>query len=408
MINPKIPENEKSRLAVLHEYQVLGTLPEKDFDDITKIASEICQTPISLINLIDADIQWTKSYYGLEVTEMPRELAFCAYTINDPYRPTIIPDATKDERFHDNPYVAAGPQLIFYTGIPLMSPDGYALGTLCVLDYKPRELTQNQLDALRALANQVMSQLELRRRNRQLEQLNKEMSRLNRNLAEFSYRASHNLKTPLRGISSLATWLQDEYGDKLDAQGMEYLSLIHQRTNQLHQLINGILTYSKVTTLSVNQAETFDLTDLIREIITQVHVPASFVLDYPQEHPLLLLYQPGLHQILHHLISNAVKYNNKEMGEILVDFMESDKRYLFYVIDNGPGIQPQYREKVFQLFETLHFHPNQQENSVGVGLATVKAIVEKMHGHISIIDRPDNEEGACFRLEFEKPRQPAR
>lgn len=154
--------DEPARLAALHRYRILDTEPEQRFDDLTLLASQICDTPISLITLIDSDRQWFKSRIGLDVDETSRGVAFCAHAINQPGI-MQVPDATGDARFRDNPFVTGEPNIRFYAGAPIVTPDGQALGTLCVIDVKPRTLSEGQLRALDALRRQVESQLELKR-----------------------------------------------------------------------------------------------------------------------------------------------------------------------------------------------------------------------------------------------------
>jgi anti-sigma regulatory factor (Ser/Thr protein kinase) len=155
--------DEQARLAALRRYRILDTEPEQRFDDLTMLASHICDTPISLITLIDSNRQWFKSKVGLAVPETDRSVAFCAHAIQEPGEIMQVPDATDDERFRDNPFVTGEPNIRFYAGAPLVTPDGHALGTLCVVDVKPRKLTDAQLRALDALRRQAESLLELRR-----------------------------------------------------------------------------------------------------------------------------------------------------------------------------------------------------------------------------------------------------
>jgi PAS domain S-box-containing protein len=157
-----LPANETERLAALRRYNVLDTQPESAFDDLTRLAAQICGAPISLITLVDANRQWFKSRFGLDTVETPREQSFCTHAILQSEL-LVIEDVTKDERFADNPVVTSGWRCRFYAGAPLRTGDGYALGTLAVLDRQPRRLVPQQLEALRTLARQVMTHLELRR-----------------------------------------------------------------------------------------------------------------------------------------------------------------------------------------------------------------------------------------------------
>ena len=157
-----LPPTEAARLRALEAYRILDTAPEQVFDDLVAVAAHVCGAPMSLITLVDESRQWFKAKVGFTVNETKREHAFCAHAILDT-APLIVPDATTDARFADNPYVVTDPSIRFYAGAPLMTPDGHALGTLCVLDRVPRELTPEQRTALEALARQAGALLEWRR-----------------------------------------------------------------------------------------------------------------------------------------------------------------------------------------------------------------------------------------------------
>lgn len=154
--------NDAARVAVLQKYAILDTEPEEAFDDLVLLASFICKTPVALISLVDEDRQWFKSKVGVSVSETPREIAFCSRAIqqSDVF---VVPDTLKDERFRNNPLVVSEPNIRFYAGAPLIDEEGYALGTICVVDRTPREFGPDQRAALKALSRLVVAQLEFRR-----------------------------------------------------------------------------------------------------------------------------------------------------------------------------------------------------------------------------------------------------
>ncbi len=170
---PKYPK-EQQRLESLRILNILDSLPEKDFDDIAAIAAQICQTPIALISLVDNDRQWFKSRVGIEGDETSKDIAFCAHAIlqDDLF---VVPDATKDARFADNPLVTGDPQIRYYAGMPILSPDGYPIGTVCVIDSKPRTITPAESRSLKALSNQVGRLLELKSELAKAEQIRKRL-----------------------------------------------------------------------------------------------------------------------------------------------------------------------------------------------------------------------------------------
>lgn len=169
---------ERNRLNELYHYSILDTEEEQDFNDLVKLASQICEVPISMISLVDDTRQWFKAKIGIAITETPREIAFCGHVIqgDDMF---IVNDASKDPRFLENPLVTSEPFIRFYAGVPLVTSRGYKLGTLCVIDKKPNDLTSYQKSVLELLSNQVMKLLELRLSIRQLKEAKEKIATSN-------------------------------------------------------------------------------------------------------------------------------------------------------------------------------------------------------------------------------------
>ena len=383
MKEAEIPQNEPERLASLYEYDILDTLPEEDFDDITSIASEICNTPISLITLIDANRQWFKSRHGLDVGETPRSQAFCAHVINDPNNALVVDDATKDDRFFDNPLVTSGPNVHFYAGIPLVNEDGYALGSLCVIDNKASSITPHQLEILQALARQVVCLLELRRKNIQLKQKQKELQNSFDDLEKFSVVASHDLRSPLNNMISLAYLLKEGYEKKIDEEGQEYLEFIIQSANKMNELIKGILEYSRSPRILQNRKEVIVFHDLMKEMETLINKTKPSKLTYTSTVTNVSTSKMALTRILLNLINNAIKYNDKEEAQINIDLTDDKKFYTFVVTDNGIGIEDYDYKRIFQIFQQLK-KVESDEGSIGIGLPVVEKLVAHLGGEISV------------------------
>lgn len=243
MIEPLLPSDEIERLTELNSYQILDTAPEKKYDDFTRIAAKICDTPIALITLIDKDRQWFKSKRGLSVNEAPRAYAFCARAINQPEKILEIQDARQDKRFKDNPFTLNDPYVIFYAGAPLVTPSGHCLGTICVIDSKPGKLNQNQKEVLRILANQIVQLLEARKAILNLSDKNKELAMLNSHFDAVSQNFIFELKDHTRDVKLLLTWLKKEYGQDYGNEIISWIQLLSSNNIQLNATIEQMLKY---------------------------------------------------------------------------------------------------------------------------------------------------------------------
>lgn len=400
MIKPNIPDNEKDRLKELNSYQILDTFPEEEYDDITRIASEICQTPVSLISLVDENRQWFKSHHGTDSTETPREVAFCAHAINNTEEVLLVKDSRVDERFHDNPLVTGEPYVVFYAGVPLVSPKGLALGTLCVTDKEPRQLNEQQIRALKSLANQVVKLFELRKGQQLLENANKTLEAKYRELEKFALIAAHDIKSPLYNISIVINFLIQKHGEQLDDAAKKLLATLDKSADQLSRLVDGILAYSRSEKVLSRNVETIEFLCFIKDITTLMTPGSDCEFKYPENEANIKVNKIALEQIFINLISNAIKYSDKKHTVIEIGFRELKKDYEFFVKDNGPGIKPEYQNRIFNLFEVLQSSDKDGNRGSGVGLATVKKLIEGQNGKIWM--ESTESEGTCFYFTLEK------
>lgn len=231
---PLSSEKEQSRLNALEEYNILDTAPEEKLDNLAALASYICGTPISLISLVTQNRQWFKAKVGLEINETPRSMSFCQHAILED-DVLEIPDTMQDIRFFSNPLVTGNPNIRFYAGAPLVNTEGYKLGTLCVIDTQPRELTEAQKIALATLSEQVVAHFELRRKNQELEQEKNHLRLVNEKLNEIMTLVSDKLPEPMQKIEKLSEELTQKASNDNDID-LERVKLLSKNIADLKDL----------------------------------------------------------------------------------------------------------------------------------------------------------------------------
>ncbi|MGD0102850.1 MAG: ATP-binding protein [Rhodopila sp.] len=512
-----LPSNEADRLAALHSYQILDTACEDTFDNLTRLAARLTGCPTALVSLVDDDRQWFKSRHGWDAIQTPRDTAFCAHTILDPSRALVVPDAAADIRFADNPLVTGLPGIRFYAGVPLVNPQGYALGTLCTIDYAPKHLDPQDLENLSYLAQAVMSTLELRRATvravtmaqaaedrlarlieasptalvvsgqsgqirltnqqadrmfgyargelqgkpleallpervrrqhvglrqgflanmssrmmgqgqalfglhrdgtefpleiglspidldgeptvlagiinvtarhaieREQEEQRRELARSNADLEEFAYAASHDLKAPLRAISHLAEWINEDIQPTASAETLENLGLLRGRTTRMQMLLDGLLAYARVGHAHT-VAEDVDIAAVMHEVVATLAPPLGFVITCEGTIPVIHTHRTPMNVVLQNLVGNALTHHDRTEGCITLRVRRIDDLIEFRVTDDGPGIEARFHDRVFAIFQTLKSRDDVE--SSGIGLAIVKRRVETHGGRIWIESAP--------------------
>lgn len=397
-----LPGNEQQRLDALRRLEVLDTPPERAFDDLVTLVSELCGVPIALVSLVDEKRQWFKACIGLRVTETPRDQAFCAHAILDD-KPLVIEDALADERFRDNPLVTSDPSIRFYAGVPLVTENGFALGTLCAIDRVPRSLDQEQLAALSALARQVVRELELRQKvvelkktQRKLKKTTRRLERSNGELHQFAHIVSHDLQEPLRTVVGFLGLLRKRVSDRLDEESLEYIQISVEAAKRMQDQVQGLLEFAGVTGTR-GRVEEMNLDNIVTDVVDSLaaSIEEAGARVELKELPVV----PGRRQLItvvfQNLIGNAIKYRRQGTApEIEVSAHRTDDEWEIRVRDNGGGIEPAYQNRIFDMY--FRGNGSRVAEGNGLGLALCQRIVSD-HGGDIWLERSDAA-GSEFRF----------
>ncbi len=385
MITALKPETEKERLDSLWNLRILDTLSEEQYDNITELAAYVCGTKNAVISLVDENRQWFKSRVGIDVCETSRDVSFCAHAINKPQEIFEIPDATLDERFADNPLVLDPVNPVrFYAGMPLMSDDGFAIGTLCVLDDEPRQLDDFQRKALKNLAKQVEQLFKLHSTNAALEITKKHLLKHNSLLKEFAATVSHDMKMPLANLIVTSDILNKKYSSLIDSSGKEYLSYLKKSSISLSDYISNILSHYESSSYDIEDRTHFNLNDVLENIVDLINIRHHCEINLPDINHSIYCNQVALEQIFLNLIGNSLKYNDKDETLITIEAMIHSSNYEFKITDNGIGIPADKISKIFELFNTVGEYDRDGNKGHGIGLSTVKQLVESLGGSIDV------------------------
>jgi len=373
-----IPENEQARIHALLQYEILDTEAEAVYDDFVKLASYICQTPIALISLVDPTRQWFKATVGCPASETSRDVAFCAHAIHQ-FDVFVVPDTSTDPRFVDNPLVTGDPHIRFYAGAPLITPEGLAIGTLCAIDREPRILSPEQITALQTLARQVVSQLELRRLTKELQQLLESKNKLFHIL-------SHDLRSPFNGILAFSQALADEAETLSREEIQDFSQTVLNSAEQFMHLIDNLLQCTRFELGSLEyQPNTVTIDSVVGNVLTLLKGNAA-------QKKVNLVYETNpatevfadstmLHSIFQNLIGNAIKFTPSN-GRVTVCAADQGSMIQVSVIDSGVGVPPEKLAHLFELMAGRSTDGTAGEKGTGLGLLLCKDLVEKHGGQL--------------------------
>lgn len=383
---PPVPEDEDERLAALHAYEILDSLPERAFDDLVRLASHLLNTPIALISLVDRDRQWFKARHGLDAQETSREVSFCAHTLATKTE-LVIEDVRDDARFADNPLVLQHPHIGSYAGAPILTSEGHALGTICVIDRAPRAFRDDEIRLLKGLARQVMDQLELRMHVEEAKRDARRQKTLVAQRDRILATATHELRTPLTSILGSIDLVTNGVAGELPEPALELLSVAQRNALRLRETINSLLDLRRAQ--ADHMAEPLEPLNLVETVREGVVHNAAFAaqrgvflrVDAPDDaHVPIRGSASSLLRVMDNLLSNAIKHS-PEGSTVSASIAQHERRARVDVVDSGPGLDPQLRARIFEPFVR-----GKSSEGTGLGLAIAREIVELHDGRLDAED----------------------
>ncbi len=398
--------NEAERLKELLRYDILDTPEEQDFNDLVDLAAQVCGAEISLISLVDDHRQWFKARHGIDACETPKDQAFCAHAIHGDDI-MEVPNATQDERFFDNPLVTHGPEIRFYAGQPLYAASGHTFGTLCVIDRYPRQLTPLQRQALKVLAHQVERQLELRLRQRHLEESltiiqeqKQTLESLNTLKDQTLALLSHDLRSPLASLESILELFQNG----LSAEDVN--TLMQQIRPELEQ---GVAHLNHVLQWAEDQMRGADVELCACPLAEITAASLAWVRQNAQRkgvdlvcelHTTHSVWGDGelLEIVLRNLLSNAIKFS-RQGDRITVFAVEHESQIRLGVRDEGVGMTVEELKKVHCVSTRFSKRGTQQEKGMGLGLILCQSYLNQMKSQLIITSEPHRGSEFSFLLD---------
>ncbi|MCS6958937.1 MAG: ATP-binding protein [Pseudanabaenaceae cyanobacterium SKYGB_i_bin29] len=403
-----LPSNESERLQELYRYGILDTPPEPDFDKLTLLAANICQAPVAMINLVDADRVWVKSSYGLPVCEVGRQDAMCSYTILSE-SPFIVEDATQDAQVSDSPLVCQVPHVRFYLGVPLISPRRFSLGSFCIIDFVPRQIEQQKVQMLQTLAEQAVHLFESKLYQQKIHQYAKALAEANLAKSRFVATLSHEIRTPLNGVIGSLHLLGQT---NLEPAQQEYYHIAYISSKAILALVNEVLDLAKIEAGKLELVpQPTNLESLAREVQTIVtpqlqEKQVNLILDYDDHIPSWVSVDGDrVRQVLLNLTGNAVKFTptgkSITLKFVLVERSDEQAVVEVQVRDQGIGMTPEEQQRILAPFSQANNQVSKQYGGTGLGLSISNELLKLMGSHLQLTSAKG--EGTTFSFVLTVP-----
>lgn len=387
MIAAPIPANEQKRLQELYSLELLDTPYEEEFDEIVRIASKICNAPMSVVTLLDSQRQWFKAKVGDIASETSRDVSFCGHAImGDGIME--VPDAMDDERFFDNPLVSGAPQIRFYAGMPLVTQRGYKIGTLCVIDTVPRNLDEGQLESLQTLAKQVMRIIELRVRVKELNELTNVKNKIISIIG-------HDVRNPLASVKNILQMKEMGYISGPDED--KFLKMASEQVDNTISMVSNLAEWGRLN-LTGNNTEIRPLQlhaitdECIKGLALNIDGKKNTVKNETGETIFTKIDENSLAFILRNLITNANKFT--EEGTITI----KNNRQTISICDTGIGMTKAQIESLRTQGQVSSTAGTDNEGGTGLGLMLIKDFLRKIKSEMVI--NSEVGKGTCIHIKL--------
>lgn len=386
MHNAYLQEKRKLHSQSTEELEILRSTPKEYFSEILFLATQICKAAAAGFVMNDGGELWVKNAQNISSDEILRYKELLARTLSMPEEKSIQ-------------WTIEG-QYASFAAIPIQIPSGSKLAVLCVFFSEQKELSQAEQNALKFLTDQVMRLVEFSKQKNEFERVKSALEQKYHDLEKFASVVSHDIKSPLANIISLTELLREENKENLSEETQQYLDFLEESSLSLRNYVDGLLRFYRSEKILQAEEEDVELEPFFQEITSLYTVDPAIEITYPSEGVLQKVNKAALSQIFLNLISNALKYNFKDDQQVKIFFKPTEEFYEFGVQDNGNGIPKEKHDQIFDLFTTLEGNDRSGNPGSGIGLATVKKLVESMGGEITVESEEDC--GSHFRFKIKR------
>lgn len=395
MPDTPFPNLENRHHPAPEEFHILRTAQTREFEDILFLGAQISRSPVAVLQVVENSKAWTKAAFGISPGDVPQSETLWREVLNSK-EAVIVPDIQKDSRFRG---VNVG-SFRFFAGIPLITSLGQALGVIMIFDQNEKDFSGDQKDALKVVVEQILNLVAFRKQTNEFKRVQENLEQRYKDLEKFASVVSHDIKSPLANIISLTELLKEENKENFNEETIQYIDFLSQASYSLRSYVDGLLIFYRSDKILEKEEEDVDLESFFESVTKLYAVKPDVEINYPHYGRLEQVNKAALTQIFFNLISNGLKYNNKEHRRVDISFEPTDEFYKFEVRDNGNGIPKENFKKIFELFTTLDLNDREGNPGSGIGLATVQKLVHHMGGDISLESEPGK--GSTFKLQIKR------